>query len=376
MTRSIRKAERKTIYLVDGSIALTGAYVSAVSIARALRGVAEVVLVLPDTSSITDEQAADFARVVRLPIRPLRRSARAIMAYLPMLLASSVMLARELRRHQADTLIMNDFNMMQGAVARLFGFRGRLLTWVRINPTGYGRIGQAWLWGARQSSDQVVAVSRYIQQLLPAGLTSTLLYDAIDPQYEGEPPASPSAGLTFVFIGNYIPGKGQDIAVAAMGRVIRSIPDARLEFHGGDMGLQKNRDFRRLLEEQVEALGLTKHVTFGGFADRPSLLLAGKLAALNLSQSESFSRATLEASAAGLAVVATRSGGPEEIIENDQTGLLIPVDDADACAAAMIALCTDPVRARQMGTAGRARVLAEFSGERFCKGLHSVLQLP
>ena len=77
----------------------------------------------------------------------------------------------------------------------------------------------------------------------------------------------------------------------------------------------------------------------------------------------------LEAMASGLAVVSTDCGGPSTSVLEGETGLLVPRNDADALAAGMYALLTDPARRGRMGRAGRARAVAEFShaasGRRF-----------
>jgi glycosyltransferase involved in cell wall biosynthesis len=141
------------------------------------------------------------------------------------------------------------------------------------------------------------------------------------------------------------------------------------------MGLEKNRLYRRSLEQSSEISGLSEIVHFGDFAENTREVLAGNLAALNLSQSESFSRTVLEASAAGLPVIASRSGGPEEIIEHNETGYLIPLNDPVSCANAMIALCDNPLKARDMGAAGRRRIIRLFSSDRFRQELMSLFDL-
>ncbi|GHE76977.1 hypothetical protein GCM10019059_40210 [Camelimonas fluminis] len=206
-------------------------------------------------------------------------------------------------------------------------------------------------------------------------MDNDLLYDAVDPKFAEPMPANGDCGRTFVFAGNYIPGKGQDIALEAMSRVALAFPDARLEFYGGDMGLEKNREFRRALVKRAEELGLSGCVHFGDFVKDTTKILRGKLAALNLSRSEAFSLAVLEASAAGLPVIATRSGGPEEILEDGKTGFLVPIDDASSCAEVMIRLCRDQNVARDMGERGRKRVLHVFSQRNFRKQLFPLLGL-
>jgi glycosyltransferase involved in cell wall biosynthesis len=209
------------------------------------------------------------------------------------------------------------------------------------------------------SADQIIAVSRHIQSCLPGAMKTSLLYDALDrPALPCKPPAG---RRRMVFIGNYIQGKGQNDAIEAFALLAAEYPDLDLEFHGGDMGLAKNRAWRDGLIIRAAELGLAQRVSFGEFAEDPRSKLLGGYMALNFSTSESFSMTVLEASAAGLPVIATRSGGPAEIIEDGVTGLLVPVGDRREMAAAMRLLADDPVRAVAMGAAGRARVERLFS---------------
>jgi glycosyltransferase involved in cell wall biosynthesis len=362
------------VYILDGSVARTGAYVCASNIARALAGRARVVLVLPGHSAISAQEAEGFAAVQRLPIRMLRRSPGAVLAYLPALLAASAILRWRLRRDRAAVLIVNDFYHMHGAVCRLLGFRGRVLTWVRIAPAAFGRrVSGVWLRLAAASSDRLVAVSRHIQGLMPPGLRTELLYDALDPMPAAS--ARPAAAESFAYVGNYIAGKGQDNAIEAFAALAAEFPGLELRFYGGDMGLDKNRAYRAALEARAAQLGLAERIHFHGFVPDPIVAIDGALAALNFSASESFSMTVLEAQGAGVPVIATRSGGPAEIILDGETGLLLPVGDIPAMTAAMRALASDPARAREMGQAARRRVSTAFSAERFRGELLELLDL-
>lgn len=362
--------DRPSIWILDGSVAVTGAFISARDMARALRNEVDVVLVLPDTSRICTDELTDFAAVYHLPIRPLRRRLEDIALYMPFLLLALLRLHRQITRTGAKVLLVNDFYLMQGPLLRLVGYRGRMLTWVRIDPTGFGRAGKVWLAVASRLSDHILAVSRHIQHLLPASMPNQLLYDSVSAEFLS-PPAAPRGpdGYDFVFLGNYIEGKGQDTAITAMADLIRKVPAARLRFHGDDMGLPKNRTYLAALKQQAKRLGVSEVVKFGGFTSHPRSILDGAFAALTLSRSESFSRTVLEACACGLPVIATRCGGPEEIVEHGRTGLMIPIDDARACAEAMHDLCRDPKKAAEMGAAGRARVIQTFAPDPFATRL-------
>ena len=81
----------------------------------------------------------------------------------------------------------------------------------------------------------------------------------------------------------------------------------------------------------------------------------------------------LEAAACGKPVVAGRSGGADEAIVDEQTGLLVEGGEPKAVALAIARVLLDPALATRMGEAGRARVEAEFTWRRSSDALAEVL---
>jgi glycosyltransferase involved in cell wall biosynthesis len=83
---------------------------------------------------------------------------------------------------------------------------------------------------------------------------------------------------------------------------------------------------------------------------------------------EGFGIVCLEAAACGIPVVAGRSGGLPDAVEDGVTGILVDPNDSAAAAEAIVALLKNPERARRMGEAGRKRVLDRFTRERVLGG--------
>jgi glycosyltransferase involved in cell wall biosynthesis len=93
---------------------------------------------------------------------------------------------------------------------------------------------------------------------------------------------------------------------------------------------------------------------------------------LHPSHSECFPRVLVEAALVHKASIATRCGGPEEIVEHGVSGLLAPVGDAGQLATDVISLSRDPERGQRMGTAAATRV-AHLTMNAFVTGMENVL---
>jgi len=110
------------------------------------------------------------------------------------------------------------------------------------------------------------------------------------------------------------------------------------------------------LEAQAQRLGLQDRVRFSGFRSDIGETMAAVSISVVPSRSEGLSNVLLESMAASLPVIATRVGGTPEVVEDEQSGLLVPPRDPAALARAIGSLLSDPARATALGRAGRRRV--------------------
>jgi glycosyltransferase involved in cell wall biosynthesis len=121
---------------------------------------------------------------------------------------------------------------------------------------------------------------------------------------------------------------------------------------------------RDALAAQADAAGISDRVRLlGPRRDIPDLLAACDVFVLP-SIVEGLPLSVLEAMAAARPVVATRVPGTDEAVLDGETGILVPPRDPEALALAIRSLLADPGRASRLGSAGRARVIAEFSTQR------------
>jgi glycosyltransferase involved in cell wall biosynthesis len=149
------------------------------------------------------------------------------------------------------------------------------------------------------------------------------------------------------------PEKDMPTLLRAVALAVREEPAFRVQIAGDGVCLG---DLRKLAQE----ICLGEHVDFlGQVRDVPALLARSSLFVLP-SLSEGVSLTLLEAMARGRAVVATDVGGNPEVVIPHETGSLVPPQQPEQLAQALLSLWRDPERSRVMGLAGRRRVEQHF----------------
>ena len=144
--------------------------------------------------------------------------------------------------------------------------------------------------------------------------------------------------------------------------------------HGGDMNGHVFAFFIIAVAAAEAAVGLAIVLSFYRLRNTVNSDAADTLrhwdAFVSASRSEAFPLAVLEAMAHGLPVVATAVGGVPEQIRDGETGLLVPPDDPDAIARALIRLHDDAGLRSRLGSAAAAQVRSERTLARQAGGLH------
>lgn len=196
----------------------------------------------------------------------------------------------------------------------------------------------------------------------PAGGKSTLRAEL------GIPEGSPVVGM----IAHIVPWKGHRVFLRAMQEVNRGCPEACFVIVGESL-YKHELDVGQLKEEAVR-LGIDRHVIFVGGRKDIARVLRGMDIFVHPADREPFGRVVIEAMASGLPVVATRCGGPEEIITHGQTGLLVEKGDAPAIAAETLRLLRDDKLRGRLGLAARERARDEFSVEKTGRSINDVFR--
>lgn len=163
--------------------------------------------------------------------------------------------------------------------------------------------------------------------------------------------------LRLICVARLIERKGQQHLIAAVKRLADLGVNVTLDLVG-------TGDARAANETQVREAGLTERVRFVGYVAREDI--AAYYAAAHVfvlpSYNEGMSVATLEAMAAGLPVVVTRTGGTDELVAAGENGLIFDWGDVDRLVEHLRCLAADRALVQQMGRASRARA-RQFSWE-------------
>ncbi len=283
-----------------------------------------------------------------------------------------IRLGRLIRSRNVDLIHAHEFAM------NVYGSMLSAVTRVPIVATIHGKNYYPEKWRRRllyrlvAYQAKMVAVSNDLKQFIVSGLgiperSIRVLHNGIDPapfqsdsrqREKTRRDLGVSETQTIVgTVGNLYPVKGQTYLLQAAARVLKHLPKTVFIIAGQGRLLSD-------LQNEAKGLGIDQHVQFLGFReDIPALLQAMDVFVLP-SLSEGLSLSILEAMAAGKPVVATDVGGNREVIQEGQTGFLVPAMDANALADKLLALLGNPDLIRHMGTEGLCRMKTMFSVDR------------
>ncbi len=155
--------------------------------------------------------------------------------------------------------------------------------------------------------------------------------------------------------------KGTDLFVEAMCRLLPRYPDFTAVIIG--LATPDNQKFQNSLKARIAQADLTERILFLGElpADEVPAWFRRLLIHVAPQRWEGFGLTPLEAMASGTAVVATRAGVFEALVEDGVSGLIVETGDIDALTAALDRIMSNPAAAAESGIAGRIRAERHFS---------------
>lgn len=337
--------DRKRILILENAIDVTGGLKSILNSSKTLHDDFEFIIALPKESRCVNYTREQGFRVVEFPFKELNKSVLSIIVYLPALIINTVKLKRLVNELDIRLIIANDFYNLLPCCYRFFTGKVPYICFVRFIPDRFPKMLVAiWETCHQKFANKVIAVSRVVKSKLKIAVAE-VVYEGL-PEMDSshvEPVCKePTQTYTLLYLSNYIEGKGHSFALQSFKRLAESHPNWKLRFVGGDMGTRKNREYKEFLMKQAIHMKIQDQVEWIGFAEDVEHEYTLADIVLNFSNSESFSLTCLEAMAAGRAVISTDSGGPAEIIENNVSGILVPVGDVVSMTGAMEKLMDNP----------------------------------
>ena len=165
--------------------------------------------------------------------------------------------------------------------------------------------------------------------------------------------------------------KGIHVYAEAMAKVCQEVPNARGAIVGGLHNLEP--DYEQWLRHRIQELGMFEKIRMVGVQRNVPEWMQAMDVVVHASEREPFGIVVVEAMALGKPVVATRPGGPEEIITHDSDGQLVTWNKPDELAEAILKYLLDPEWARSVGERARQRS-QEYTMEKYAHRLGEALR--
>jgi mannosyltransferase len=252
--------------------------------------------------------------------------------------------------------------MIVGVLLRMFGWPLKLVF------TSAAQRHHSWItrWLIRRM-DAIIATSDISASFLKRA--ATVIPHGVDTDRYAPPVDRAAAFAEAKLPGRYAIGcfgrvraqKGTDVFVEAMCRLLPRFPDFTAVIVGAVAVEQTS--FANDLKKKIAAAGLTSRIVITD--ELPIEDVQRWYQRLTIyaftSRNEGFGLTLIEAMAVGAALVASRAGAAELVVEDGVTGVLTPPGDTDALVAALEPLMHDPAACVAMGARGRERVLDKFS---------------
>jgi glycosyltransferase involved in cell wall biosynthesis len=288
-----------------------------------------------------------------------------------------------LRKNTVDIVYTNTLlsNLFGSIPAKL---TGKKLIWHEhnIQPPGFRRKFINVM--ARLFPDRIIAISNAVRSIyssIPDGPKIKIINNGIDltkfhttkhEQGLRDELNIPSDFQVVAITAVLRPWKGQKYFLLAAKEILRNYKKVKFLIVGDEV-FSKDSGYKDSLKNLTSELGIERDVIFTGFrTDIPRILSEIDILVSTSILPEPFSLIILEAMASGKPVVATRTGGVPEVVEDKLTAILVDPENSEQLSTAILRLLEDTEAAQEMGRAGRKRAEELFSIQRFIGDVEKV----
>jgi len=166
--------------------------------------------------------------------------------------------------------------------------------------------------------------------------------------------------FTYANIGQFVPWKKQSVFLEAAMSVSQKLPQARFVVVGDDLFGRDSR-YKRRLFSLVDSSEIASKVSFLGWRENMDEIWEGIDCLVHAADKEPFGRVLIEAMAHQVPVIAVDSCGPGEIIQHEETGLLVEPNDTAQLVEAMIRIAQSKCFAGRLAAKGYEHVCSSFT---------------
>ena len=204
---------------------------------------------------------------------------------------------------------------------------------------------------------------------------TTVIYNGVDVErfynFNDIPAAKKEFGIepnipVVGIVSSLTPHKGHKFLLQAAPLILETFPTTIFLFVGDGILMDE-------LYKQAKDLNISTNVIFSGTRNNiPEILNAMDIFVLPSTTREGLGISILEAMATEKPVVATNIGGIPEVVVNGKTGILVPPQNPEALASAIIDLLKNPEKVQEMGKMGKLRVEEKFTTKKMISEIDSL----
>ena len=340
----------------------------------------EPIVLVPEPGPLVDSltglgiqyKIVPFTILDRKYFHPLR-----ILVYKASALMSTLRLIKVFRQLKPVLIHTNNVLILPGAfAAKMFGIPHvwhirEVIEGHHIHPL----LWKIWRWIILTFSARVICISSAVQKQFGDNKKTVVIHDGIDTQlFRPQRVSRPKKVITIGIVGRLEHRrKGQDTFIEAARIALESRKDLLFVIVGHER--EDIADRERSLHETVQRHGLTKKIEFRGLVPREQMVrVMQELDVLVLcsKQPEGLGIVLLEAMACGKAVISFAEGGPLDVIKDHVNGLLVPPQNVQKLAEAILEVAENHKLRKSLGVEGGKTVERSFRSEMMAKEIERV----
>jgi glycosyltransferase involved in cell wall biosynthesis len=348
------------ILIIENSIGTTGAFKSILAKTELIKDKANFYFAIPKSSTNIEILKEKKIEYVEINFLEISKRINSLLFYFPILFVNTFITLKYVKKNKIDIIHTNDIYNLIGICCKLF-IKVKVITHIRRMPDSFPRvIYNFWVLTHKIFADKIIAVSNANAEIFKETNKLEVLYNP----YIVSEKAKKTEGLNkekdtetnqlinqefspqinLLYLANYNIGKGQNHAIELVNILINKRKhelNVKVKFYGDDFGLEKNKKYKENLQLKVIEYNLEKYFEFYPGTKEIEKVIEKADIMLNLSDSESLSRVTMEGLYFGKPIIATNVGGTKEMITDGVNGYLVNKFDYESMCDYLYELIVD-----------------------------------